>query len=689
MATLTFITSAGVEQQVELRAEIYVGRSAGNDVVLDEQGVSRQHCRFFVSEDGQAWVEDLGSSNGVLVDGVHIGEATPIAEGMDIVIGGVHCSLVERRRTARRPTTTRSAPSSALAKRASASAPARATRMMAAAEMPAKRSRPAPRRVAQAGGAQGSSARPQLTGLDGPWAGMVFDINRSRMVVGRTAPADVLLEDDSISRRHAEIYKTGSIVSVRDLGSANGTFVNGERVTEASLAPGDVLRFGVVELSYSGPGQARAGGDPKRKKLLILGGAGAAVLLLVVVVALSSSPPPAVPTDQGIPMDAPPDAEDPIKLLGKCKAYADPENSSFNWENAVEACGKAYALDPALTEAKLYERQAKREIEFEKLLAEARLKISTSQEDAALDMLVKVDDSSNAFGRAHTMFKEASERLGKRKKTACKTDYKAGLYVQAYESCKRFLEVTCNVEGEDPDIMKLFERSARQAGKPTSFTCPEAYAKFGKRIEDDSNRAETLVKEFYVAKGIPEREVHALMLQYYRDGRPKYVADKLKVLRVKKKRIYADRLDDIILLLDVIDGRYTSGQAGIVLGDAAKAEAFWNEAFEADAKLVPPKLRSSLVKDMGAQLAKVHFKIGWDLLQKGKLNEAFNAFYKGYKHDRSNQDVLLQLAGMEREARRSLREPSCESADFALAITIPESGVFKRAKEMKQELGCP
>ncbi len=521
---------------------------------------------------------------------------------------------------------------------------------------------------------------------------MVFDINRSRVVVGRTAPAEVLLEDDSISRRHAELYKTGSMVSVRDLNSANGTFINGERVTESPLSPGDVLRFGVVELSYSGPGQPQAGkgGDPKRKKLMILGGAGAAVLLLLVAVAaLSSNPPPAGAFDPGIPMDAPPDAEDPIKLLGRCKAYADPENSAFNWENAVETCGKAYAGDPALTEAKVHERQAKRELEFEKLLAEAKLKISTSQDDAALDMLVRIDDSSNAFGRAHTMFKESSERLGKRKKTACKTDFKAGLYVQAFESCKRFLEVTCNLEGEDADIMKLFERSARQAGKSSSFTCPEAYEKFGKRIQDDGNRAETLVKDFYAGKGIPEREVHALMLQYYRDGRPKYVADKLKVLRVKKKRIYADRLDDIILLLDVIDGRYTSGQAGIVTGDADKAEAFWKEAFEADAKLVPPKLRSSLVKDMGGQLAKVYFKIGWDLLQKGKLNEAFKAFYKGYEHDRSNSDVLLQIAGMEREARKTLREPSCESADFALAITIPGSGVYKRAKEMKQELGCP
>lgn len=66
------------------------------------------------------------------------------------------------------------------------------------------------------------------------------------LVIGRAATSDVPIYDPTISRRHAEIAKGASGVSIRDLGSSNGTFLNGSRVTEAEAVDGDVLAFGKV-----------------------------------------------------------------------------------------------------------------------------------------------------------------------------------------------------------------------------------------------------------------------------------------------------------------------------------------------------------------------------------------------------------------------------------------------------------
>jgi pSer/pThr/pTyr-binding forkhead associated (FHA) protein len=68
--------------------------------------------------------------------------------------------------------------------------------------------------------------------------------------LGRGFSADLRLEDQSVSRRHAVIVDGGDGVRVLDDRSANGTFVNGRRVTEAVLRDRDVIHLGRVALVY-------------------------------------------------------------------------------------------------------------------------------------------------------------------------------------------------------------------------------------------------------------------------------------------------------------------------------------------------------------------------------------------------------------------------------------------------------
>jgi sigma-54 dependent transcriptional regulator, acetoin dehydrogenase operon transcriptional activator AcoR len=71
-----------------------------------------------------------------------------------------------------------------------------------------------------------------------------FPLVRPATTIGRDAPAELLLPVSAVSRRHAEIRRDAGRMIVRDLGSRNGTLVNGHPVTEAELEPLDELRIG-------------------------------------------------------------------------------------------------------------------------------------------------------------------------------------------------------------------------------------------------------------------------------------------------------------------------------------------------------------------------------------------------------------------------------------------------------------
>jgi hypothetical protein len=64
------------------------------------------------------------------------------------------------------------------------------------------------------------------------------------LLLGRSSTCQLVLSDDTVSRRHAELRVRDGTWFIRDLGSSNGTWVNGRRVVEAEVAPGDELWLG-------------------------------------------------------------------------------------------------------------------------------------------------------------------------------------------------------------------------------------------------------------------------------------------------------------------------------------------------------------------------------------------------------------------------------------------------------------
>ena len=82
----------------------------------------------------------------------------------------------------------------------------------------------------------------------GPRAGMTFVLHLGTTTVGRHPDSDIFLDDVTVSRHHCRFVSTGETLSLEDAGSTNGTYVNGERVEEGRLSPGDEVMIGRFHL---------------------------------------------------------------------------------------------------------------------------------------------------------------------------------------------------------------------------------------------------------------------------------------------------------------------------------------------------------------------------------------------------------------------------------------------------------
>ena len=92
--------------------------------------------------------------------------------------------------------------------------------------------------------------------------GRTYELKVDRTTVGRVSDNAFEIPEASVSSHHAEIILQGNDVVIRDLGSTNGTFINGEKITEAMLKPGQTLRFGTVEMRLDTGEAPPAGAKP-------------------------------------------------------------------------------------------------------------------------------------------------------------------------------------------------------------------------------------------------------------------------------------------------------------------------------------------------------------------------------------------------------------------------------------------
>lgn len=488
MPTLVIKDPDGNEQEQDFRDSLTVGRAEGNDLVLVEGGVSRKHARFFL-ENGEVKVEDLGSANGTIVDGERIDGPTSIDARSAVVLGDYEVSLkgAKGRPKGRRDDGERTSSKAARRPSADLASNPRSTKVVPVIK---------PSSAGAKKGTRAGSVGPALRGLSGVTNGKTFSL-KGLMVVGRVAGVDIRIDDDSVSRRHAEVEVSGGDVVLRDLGSANGSTVNGEPISEdTALTPGDIIQIGVIELMYENgsgssskavvprerpsrpmrPSRREATGadteatayDPKKRRLFIIGGAVLAVLLIAVVVKLVITPSDPVtqpgPTGLGGPKPPKDPADQIEELLKICRTYSSAEGRKPDWNKAEAACTEILDLEPIHGPANELLKRIKHERTAEEALNKGKELAASGRLEEALDSIAKVRPFSKEvvgtyFLEALSVSKPIIEEVKKQVATECKTYAQNDKWDNALRRCEVYMRLACQTmpidELEPPYPLKM------------------------------------------------------------------------------------------------------------------------------------------------------------------------------------------------------------------------------------------
>src|SRR2546423_4860045 len=89
---------------------------------------------------------------------------------------------------------------------------------------------------------------PRLVLLSEGLTGRTYELKTDKTTVGRVSDNAFEIPEASVPSHHAELPSRGNDRLVKDLGSTNGTFINGEKIEEAVLKPGQILRVGMIEM---------------------------------------------------------------------------------------------------------------------------------------------------------------------------------------------------------------------------------------------------------------------------------------------------------------------------------------------------------------------------------------------------------------------------------------------------------
>jgi pSer/pThr/pTyr-binding forkhead associated (FHA) protein len=218
---LTLIQQDGPEQEYDLgKTNISIGRAMTNDIILSDARVSRSHARLECGPSGST-VIDLGSANGIRLNGARIDRAK-LVPGDIIGLGNT-----QLRFDITRPLEE-----------------AGATVIDTEADLNLSLDQEfLPVAINET-----STPRLLVFTKDGTRELSLEDADQ--VTIGRVDENDLVIEQEKVSRRHAEVVRKGSLFILRDLGSSNGTWVNDEKISELVLQDGDMFRIGQGQVIF-------------------------------------------------------------------------------------------------------------------------------------------------------------------------------------------------------------------------------------------------------------------------------------------------------------------------------------------------------------------------------------------------------------------------------------------------------
>jgi pSer/pThr/pTyr-binding forkhead associated (FHA) protein len=598
--------------------EYIIGRDASVAVVLDDQKVSRRHARLFRRDSGY-FIEDLGSANGVVVNGSPITAATAVPAGTHILICGFNLTVQETQNEIK-PAGVAAAPSFV------------------------------------------------LVAVNGPTAGQSVPLLQGQTVAGRTPDCGLPLDDPSISRRHATFTVTGKQLTVEDLKSSNGVFVNDQRCTQQALVTGDTVRLGNVVLEVRSPGAKRSRSAAKKSlsSRPTLAAVGLAAGLMAVCSAISflafeqfspgGSHGPAVASAAELAFEA-----QVQEALLQAQSFV----AEKHWDAALDAYQKVLKLDPAHASARTGLAAATANRDQGAMLQQAQEALQAGLPLKALDAAALIGAQSAYATAAQELLDKAREAAEKKwlaiAHTACRTaDWKRCQLEAA--TLLVYLPTCVGARA----LIQESEDGLRMSHRPYSPWDP-----------GDRSR---------VATAIPAGEVRQALLRYA-SGDFETALRRLKVIRQQPG---AAAVYSALLL---VQQTLAQGDTAFAVGDLPGAQALWERAEGLNTKILGTQAVSVVGSTVGSRLANGLQRLGQQAFDRGNYAVAATKWRAALLKDPQHPLVPKLLARLEARAEALLTDlatlprldaQACSRLQEIIDMTLPTGATHKAAVKRKK-----
>jgi hypothetical protein len=304
----------------------------------------------------------------------------------------------------------------------------------------------------------------RLVAEGGPYDGRVYELAATEIHVGRAVDNDIVLDDPSLSRKHAKLYRRDfGELEVEDLGSSNGTYINERKVGRGTAEPNDLVRFGELAFRVEGDtlhGTRAVDLDIAPRQLYALIGTAAItfVLLVVMIVVLARKP---------TPMQAP--GKEAIAKLSKQAAAHVAEGrrllGEHKYSEAKSELDQGLELDPANLEGRRLRTLAARAPEDDQAERAASAKMLLADRkglEQAMRLYEETTDGTPGHDKLQGKLTQALVRFGD-------TQYAARAWSDAAWALCRAYELA-PADGK-PDASKArLMRDAERRVKDRTFT---------------------------------------------------------------------------------------------------------------------------------------------------------------------------------------------------------------------------
>jgi pSer/pThr/pTyr-binding forkhead associated (FHA) protein/tetratricopeptide (TPR) repeat protein len=547
----------------------------------------------------------------------------------------------------------------------------------------------------------GPSEFPFLVVVQGEEEGREIELTQAQVTMGRGADNDLVFPDIACSRRHCILEKRDNDFVVTDLGSGNGTVVNGSRVQSAVLGDGDEIEIGSTILQFNLPAAAgRSRGadvqtvtsthpmpaegkpgflgellaDPRRKKLIIYGGGGVLgfLLLMLLVKAVSgpAEPPPPSPEELR--------RQEQLRMQQEFDEHMQEARrlvKEKNWKQAQLSIQLALKLDPQNRFALDYRDFVAREVGAQTALQTARSFIEQKAWDQAIAALNQVGRESEGH--------EEAVGLKKNIELEIKSDLVAqGKALMEEKNYNQALLKFDEVLRRDPD----YEEAATLKRE-----VEEEIAKEEKRVATLEKRKRHKTVSFKRRKKRETKKKGGLtgrMLALYKNGEVDKAIEKAEEAGATEQLVKLKKFKSV----------YTRGMdLSKNKGQMKKAIEFLKQAMTLDKKIAGGAGKYS--QEIKEKLGKNYFVKGVDAHMKKRYPEAYKAYKTSLKYHPSYELASKRLQELEKIAKKFYEEAyiikstNAEAAikklNTVLQIVPPHHVYYSKAKRLKSSIQGP